>query len=233
MICTVGIDVLGELPRGEHRVAVVGRDERVRHRADARGPPPARLRIRRNADRAGDVRGISVSGLHEPVIVARRKEHDRLRMRGVDHEPRVRAHARAPREHAEVEGLEMGEHLVRAFDRHHRFPGLDRLAVVERAHRERAPVIGAELEDRDRLIHAAQIRLRLSEHLHRDARGAMIGEQDLAGANEILVGVVAFPHSLDGKMKDGRIEPGATRRWHRHEAIRDRSLAATVATGVF
>ena len=48
----VGIGVLGELRRGEHRVAAVGGDQRVRHGADAPSAPPRRLRVGRDADLA-------------------------------------------------------------------------------------------------------------------------------------------------------------------------------------
>src|SRR5947199_9847670 len=47
------IALVGELPRRENGVAVIRGDQRVRHRADAFGAPPRRLRIGGDADRAG------------------------------------------------------------------------------------------------------------------------------------------------------------------------------------
>src|SRR5205823_2265812 len=82
----VGVGVLGELRRGEDRVAAVRRDQRVRDRPDASAAPPRRLRLRRDADLgadhlAGDVRRVAVAGLDTVVIVARRHEDDRLAVR--------------------------------------------------------------------------------------------------------------------------------------------------------
>ena len=48
---------LGELRRGEHGVAAVGRDQRVRHGADAAAAPPGRLLVGRDADRRADDSG--------------------------------------------------------------------------------------------------------------------------------------------------------------------------------
>ena len=74
----------GERPRAGHRVAAVGGDERVRHRADPAAAPPRGLRVGPHADRAGDVGGPAVAGLHEPMVMAGREEQDLLAARGVD-----------------------------------------------------------------------------------------------------------------------------------------------------
>ena len=50
------------------RVAAVGGDQAVRHGADAAAAPPRGLRVGRDADGAGDVRGVAVAGLHAVVI---------------------------------------------------------------------------------------------------------------------------------------------------------------------
>ena len=80
--------------RGRDRVAAVGRDQRVRHGADAAAAPPRRLRVGRHADRARHVRGPAVARLHEPVVVARREEQDLLAARR-PRPPRGRCASRA------------------------------------------------------------------------------------------------------------------------------------------
>src|SRR2546422_10311606 len=67
-----------------------------------------------------------------------------------------------------------------------------RLAVLELR-----PFHAAELEDRDRLIDAAEERVGLAEHLHRHAWAVVVLEQQLASADEVFVGVVTLPHLLD------------------------------------
>ena len=71
----------------------------------------------------------------------------------------------------------MREERVVALDRHHGLPRLDPVAVVERVDGQRVPVVRAELEDRDRLVHPAEHRVVLLEDLHDDARVAAVGEQ--------------------------------------------------------
>ena len=167
-----------ELRRRQDGVAAVGSDEGVRHGADAAAAPPRRLRVRGDADlrsehRAGDVRGIPVAGLDAVVVVPRRHEDDRLPVRGLEDAGGVRRDQRAPRERAEHDGLEVRERRVVALDRHDGLPRLDPLAVVERVDGERVPVVRAELEDRDRLVHASEHRVLALEDLHaRRAAGA-------------------------------------------------------------
>ena len=143
----------------------------------------------------------------------------------------VRRDQRPPREHAEVDGLEVGEERVVALDRHHRLPRLDPVAVVERVDGQRVPVVGAELEDRDRLVHPAEHRVVLLEDLHDDARVAPVGEQRGARVVEVRVRVVALPHLLDGEVEDLRREPptlgsGA----ERHASSRARGTPASAAS---
>ena len=111
--------------------------------------------------------------------------------------------ARTPR----YERLEVGEQRVVALDRHHRLPRLDAVAVVERVHRELVPVVRAELEDRDRLVHAAEMRIPLLEHLHHDARMATVLQQRRARMVEVRIGVVALAHLLDGQIEHFGREP--------------------------
>ena len=198
--------------RREHGVAVVGGDQRMRDGADATAAPPGGLRVGGDADlaaadRAGDVRGVAVAGLHAMVVVTGGHEDDRLAVRGAEHPLGVGRDQCAPREDAEIDGLEMGEEGVVALDRHHRLPRLDRVAVVERVDLERVPVVGAELEHRDRLVHPAEHGGVALEDLHHDARVATVGEQRRAGVVEVRVGVVALPHLLDGKIEHIGVEP--------------------------
>ena len=128
----------------------------------------------------------------------------------------------------------MREERVVALDRHHRLPRLDLVAVVERVDGERVPVVRAELEDRDRLVHPAQHGLLLLEDLHDDPRVPPVREQRLAGEVEVDVGVVALPHLLDREVEDLRWEalPPPVR-LHRHssgDSRRRHSARAASAT---
>ena len=203
----VGLHVLDELRRSEHRVATVGRDQRVRHRADPAAAPPGGLRLRGDADLgaddlAGHVGGVAVAGLDAVVVVAGRHEDDRLAVRGLQHAHDVAGDQRPPREHAEVDGLEMGEARVVALDPQHGLVRVDRVAVVERVHGQVVPVVGAELQHRDRLVDPAEVRVPLLEDLHHHARAAVVADQDLARVVEVRVGVVALPHLLDRELED-------------------------------
>ena len=89
-------------------VAAVGRDQRVRHRAEAAAAPPRRLLVGRDADRraddlARDVGRVAVARLHAVVVVAGRHEDDRLAVRRLEHVHDVRRDQRPPRERAEVD----------------------------------------------------------------------------------------------------------------------------------
>ena len=101
----------------------------------------------------------------------------------------------------------MREERVVALDRHHRLPRLDRVAVVEGVDGQRVPVVRAELEDRDRLVHPAQPGVPLLEDLHQHPRPAAVGEQGLARVVEVGVGVVARRHLLDRERERLRREP--------------------------
>ena len=78
----LGAERLGEAARREHGVAAVGRDQAVRDGAHAAAAPPRGLRVGRDADRARDVRGVAVAGLHAVVVVAGGEVEDRLAARG-------------------------------------------------------------------------------------------------------------------------------------------------------
>src|SRR3989449_9426976 len=105
------------------------------------------------------------------------------------------------------QGLEVGERVVRALDEEHRLPRRDLVTVVQRVHFELLPFHAAELEDRDRLVDAAEERVGLAEHLHRHAWAVVVLEQQFAGADEVFVGVVTLPHLLDGEGEDLGVEP--------------------------
>jgi len=59
------------------------------------------------------------------MVVPRRHEDHRLAVRRAQHVDRVRRDQCPSRERAEIDGLEMRERGVVAFDRHHRFVRLD------------------------------------------------------------------------------------------------------------
>ena len=154
----LGAERLDEAPRRQHRVAAVGRDQPVRHRAHPAPAPPRGLRVGRDADRARDVRGVAVAGLHAVVVVARREVEDRLAARRAHDLAHVARDQRAARERAEVDGLEVAEERVVALDRHHGLPRLDLVAVVERVHDELVParLPGAVGAERARCTRAAR-----------------------------------------------------------------------------
>ena len=210
----------------------VGGDQRVRHRAEPAAAPPRRLLVGRDADlRAhdlpGDVRGVAVARLHAVVVVPGRHEDHRLAVRGAQDVDRVRRDQRAAREHAEVHGLEMRERRVVALDRHHRLVRLELVAVVERVHRQLVEAVGAELEDRDRLVHAAEIRVLLLEDLHHDLRVAAVLEQRRACVVEVRVRVPAGAHLLDRQVEDARVETRARRD---HDSSSRHACSAASAT---
>ena len=120
------------------------------------------MRVRRDADGTGDVRGVAVAGLHEPVIVPRREEHHFLRFRRLHDLAGIRAHARAPRQDAQVQRFQHRERVVRSLDEEHGLPGLNLLTVIQRVHDQLVPALGAELQDRDRLVDAAEIGVRFA-----------------------------------------------------------------------
>ena len=94
----------------------------MRHGADAAPAPPRGLRVGRDADRAGHVRGPAVAGLHEPVVVASREVEDRFAAGRAHHRGDVAHDQRPPRQRAEIDGLQVREQAVVALDRHHRLP---------------------------------------------------------------------------------------------------------------
>ena len=204
--------MLGEPGRREDRVPAVGRDQRVRHRADAAAAPPGRLRVGGDADLgptdlARDVRRVAVTGLDAIVIVPRRHEDDRLAVRGLEHAHDVARDQRAPCEHAEVDGLEVRKARVVALDRQYGLVRLDRIAIVERVDGQVVPVVRAELEHGDRLVDPAEVRVLLLKGLHDDPRVAPVAQEHLPRVVEVGVGVVALPHLLDGELEDLRREP--------------------------
>ena len=208
-------EAVGELARREHRVAAVGRDQRVRHGADPAPAPPGGLRVGGDADRPGDVRRPAVAGLHEPVIVAGGEVEDRLAARGGHDVADVAHDQRAAGQRAEVDGLQVREERVVALDREHRLPRADLVALVERVHVELvpagmpaavlAPAPGAELEDRDRLVDAAEHRvLGALEDLHEHARVAAVVLEQPARVDEVGVRVVAVAHALHRQAEHAR-----------------------------
>jgi hypothetical protein len=161
------------------------------------------------------------------VVVTGRHEDDRLAVRGLEHAGGVRRDQRAPRERPEDDRLEVGEVRVVALDRHHRLPRLDPVAVVKRMDRQPVPVVRAELEDRDRLVHPSEHRVLALEELHHDA-GAGVVEERGARVVEVRVAVVAVAHLLDREVEDrgsrrSRADAGVTASSRRRSALEARA----------
>ena len=148
------------------------------------------------------------------MVVPRRHEDDRLAVRGLEHVHDVRRDQRPPRERSEHRRLEERERRVVPFDLHDGLVRLDAVAVVERAHLELVELVGAELEDRDRLVHAAEPRVLLLEDLHDDARAPLVAQQRVARVVEVRVGVPAGAHLLDRQVEDLGLEPSSGRLRH-------------------
>ena len=110
----------------------------------------------------------------------------------------------------------MCEQRVVALDRHDGLVRGDLVALVQGADHERVPAVlpvavgqaaaGAPLEDRDRLVDAAEDRLLLLEDLHQHVRVAALFDEQIAGEVEVLVGVVAVAHPLHREAEDRGIE---------------------------
>src|SRR4029453_6705004 len=72
------------------------------------------------------------------------------------------------------------------------------------------PVVRAELEDRDRLIHSRKQRVTPLEDLHDHPGVASVLVHAASRVVEVLIGVVALPHLLDREIEDvGRKPPAA------------------------
>src|SRR5439155_17693793 len=113
---------------------------------------------------------------------------------------------RAAREHTEIQRLEMREALVRSLDREDRVPRFVLIAFVERVHSERAPVVGAKLENGDRLVDTAEESGRLAADLHEHAGRMAVRAQHLARALEVFVGVETLPDFVDRQTEQSRVE---------------------------
>jgi hypothetical protein len=96
----------------------------------------------------------------------------------------------------------MSEQGVVTLDRHHRLPRCNSVAVIQRVDGQLFPVVRAQLEDRDRLVHAAEERFLLLEDLHHDARRPAVLQERRARVVEVRVGVVALAHLLDRQVED-------------------------------
>src|SRR5919106_1174665 len=179
--------------------------------------------------------GPAVPGLDEPVIVARGKEQDLLARGGVDDLANVAHHQGPPCEAAEIDGLEVREQGVVALDRHHRLARRDLVALLQGADVEPGPagaplalgiaLAGTELQDRDRLVDAAEDRLFLLEDLHQERGAVPLGLEQFLGVVEVRVGVVARAQLLHRKAEDGRVEPRAlSQATHRRRRCQDSRL---------
>src|SRR6202011_5734266 len=67
-------------------------------------------------------------------------------------------------------------------------------------------ILGTQLDDGDRFVHAAHDGLVLLEDLHQDVRVAIVRLQDVDGSVEVDVAVIALADALDRQPKDRRVE---------------------------
>src|SRR6202165_1774782 len=141
------------------------------------------------------------------MIVASWKEDDLLALRRVNDPADVSGDLGAAGEDAQVDRLEPGEEGILALDRHHGFPWRHLVAVIEGVYAELGEILGAELEDGDRLIHAADHGLLLLKELHQRVGVALVSAQHVDRAIEIAVTVIAFADPLHRQSKDRRIQP--------------------------
>ena len=91
------------------------------------------------------------------MIVAITEQDHGLRIRRVHRVARVGTDARASRQNPEAEGLQVREAGDGAVDREHGVPSIVVLSFRQRLDGDGTPILGAELQDRDRFIDAAQI----------------------------------------------------------------------------
>ena len=106
--------------------------------------------------RAADVRAEAVAGLEQRWSSRAPKKYTGLG-RAASTSVRRFVHSRVRRASgAEEQRLEMREARVVALDGHHRVPRLEPIALVQRVHLERGEVVAAQLEQRDRLVDAAE-----------------------------------------------------------------------------
>ena len=192
----------------------------MRHGADPAAAPPRGLRVGRDADGAGDVRGVAVARLHAVVVVAGREVEDRLAARGAHDLAHVARDQRAPRERAEVDRLEVAEERVVALDRHHGLPRLDLVAVVEGVHDELVPAgLPASPSAPSRPLHSRSTAIASSMPPSTDwwrwktcmsTRGwCAVALEHLLREDEVGVRVVALAHLLDREVEDLRRQPPA------------------------
>ena len=203
-------------------VAAVGRDQPVRHRAVALAAPPRGLRVRRHADGAGDVRRVAVAGLHAVVVVARREVHDRL-ARAPPRRPRARSWPPACAAPGCPGTPSPGGRTARSRPRWRDAVSQGSMAspsssartvevVPAGTHAPSGAVAARALaQDGDGLVHAAEHRPLLLEHLHQHARVVPVDLQDALGEVEVRVRVVALPDLVDGQVEDLRGQPRAGR----------------------
>ena len=158
--------------------------------AETETAPPGGLRVRGYRRRASHMRGVAIALLQRPVVVPGGEEQHLLRARRVHNPARVGEDAAAASQNAEIERFEVRERIVGAFDGHHGLVGRDGVAVVQRAHCQRGPVVAASLEDGDGFIDPADPARSLAEDLHQYLGSMPVLPQNFPGAHEILVGIV-------------------------------------------
>src|SRR5439155_13184041 len=118
------------------------------------------------------------------------------------------------RQDPEVYRLQAGEERVVALDRHRRLPRCHLVAVVEGMHAQLREILGTELHDGDRLVHAADDSALFLKDLHQHVRMFLIGTQHVDRPIEVDVAVIALADPFYVEPEDGGIQslPPAHRR---------------------
>ena len=171
------------------------------NRAETETAPPGGLRVRRYRRRASHMRGVAIALLQRPVVVPGGEEQHLLRACRVHNPARVGEDAAAASQNAEIERFEVRERIVGAFDGHHGLVGRDGVAVVQRAHCQRGPVVAASLEDGDGFIDPADPARGLAEDLHPYPGSMPVLPQNIPAAHEILVGIVPGADQVIGEVE--------------------------------
>src|SRR5438094_796731 len=153
------------------------------------------------------MRGIAVARLHQMMVVARREEDDLLALRRLDNSTDIGGDLCPPRQDSDVHRLQTGEQRVVSLDCHRGLPGCHLITVIERVHPQLREILRTQLDDGDRLVHAADDGVLFLEDLHQHLGMPLIGVEHIDRAIEIDIAVIALADPFHVEPEDGGIEP--------------------------